>query len=69
MPFLINPFVKSRPQPKALPYRWFSPDVIATMLVHRTKERKVFWEFVCIIMQNTSQICHCFVHQHGRLIT
>ena len=33
-------------------YRWFSPDVIAAMLVHRTKEKKVFWEFDSIIMQN-----------------
>ena len=33
-------------------YRWFSPDVIAAMLVHRTKEKKVFWVFDSIIMQN-----------------
>ena len=33
-------------------YRWFLPDVIAAMLVHRTKEKKVFWEFDSIIMQN-----------------
>ena len=26
-------------------YRWFSPDVVAAMLVHRRKEKKVFWEF------------------------
>ena len=25
--------------------RWFSPDVLATMLVHRTKEKNVFQEF------------------------
>ena len=35
-------------------YGWFSPDVIATMLIHRTKEKKVFWEFDSIIMQNMS---------------
>ena len=34
--------------------RWFSPDVIADMLVHRTKEKKVFWEFDSNIMQNVS---------------
>ena len=38
------------------------------MLVQKTKEKKVFWKFASIIMQNMSQICHCFVHQHGRLI-
>ena len=49
--------------------RWFSHDVITTMLVNRTKEKKLFWEFDSIIMQNMSQICHCFVHQHGHLFT
>lgn len=34
-------------------YRWFSLDVIAAMLVHRTIEKKS-WEFDSIIMQNTS---------------
>ena len=33
-------------------YRWFSPDVTAAMLVYRTIEEKVFWEFDSIIMQN-----------------
>ena len=33
---------------------WFSPAIIAAMLVHGTKETKVFWEFESIIMQNTS---------------
>ena len=34
---------------------WFTPDVIAAKLkVNKTKEKKVFWEFVSIIMQNTS---------------
>ena len=45
------------------PYRWISRDVIAAMLV------EVFWEFDSIVMQNVSQISHCFVHQHGPLIT
>ena len=36
-------------------YRWFSPDVTAAMLVYRTIEEKVFWEFDSIIMQN---MCH-----------
>ena len=35
-------------------YRWFSPDVTAPMLVHRTIEKKVFWEFDSILMQNMS---------------
>ena len=35
-------------------YRWFSPDVIVAMLVHRTDEEKMFWEFYSIIMQNMS---------------
>ena len=35
-------------------YRWFSPDVTAAMLVHRTIEKKVFWEFDSIIMKNMS---------------
>ena len=38
-------------------HRWFSPDVIAAMLKHRTREKKVFWEFDSIIMPNMSQIC------------
>ena len=29
-------------------------EVIATVLVHRTKEKKVFWEFDFVTMQNTS---------------
>ena len=33
---------------------WFSPDVITAMLVHRTKEEKVFGEFDSIILENTS---------------
>ena len=32
--------------------RWFSPDAITAMLVHRTKEKKVLREFHSIIMQN-----------------
>ena len=35
-------------------YRWFSPDVTDAMLVHRRKEKKVFWEFDSVIMQNMS---------------
>ena len=31
-----------------------SPDVIVVMLEHRTKDKKVFWEFDSIIMQNMS---------------
>ena len=31
-----------------------SPHVIAAMLEHRTKDKKVFWEFDSIIMQNMS---------------
>ena len=38
------------------------------MLVYRTIAKKVFWEFDSIIMQNLSDIFHCFVHQCGRLI-
>ena len=34
--------------------RWFSADVTAAMLVYRTIEKKVFWEFDSIIMQNMS---------------
>ena len=34
-------------------YRSFSPDVIPASLVHRTKKKKVFWEFHSI-MHNTS---------------
>ena len=33
-------------------YRWFSAAVTVAMLVHRTKEKKVFWEFDAITMQN-----------------
>ena len=29
---------------------WFSPDIIAAMLVQGTKEKKVFWEFDSIII-------------------
>ena len=32
--------------------RWFAAAIIATMLVYRTKEKKVFWEFDPITMQN-----------------
>ena len=32
----------------------FSPDVTAAMLVHRTIEKKVSWEFDSIIIQNMS---------------
>ena len=35
-------------------YRWFSPDATAAMLVYRTIEKKVFWEFDSFIMQNMS---------------
>ena len=35
-------------------YRWFSADVTAAMLVHRTIEKEVFWEFDSILMQNMS---------------
>ena len=31
--------------------------------------KKVFWEFDFIIMQNLSDIFHCFGYRHGRLIT
>ena len=33
-------------------YRWFSPDVIAAMLMRRTDEKIVFKEFDSIVMQN-----------------
>ena len=36
-------------------FRWFSPDFTAAMLVYRTIEENVFWEFDSIIMQN---MCH-----------
>ena len=39
-------------------YRWFSPDITAAMLVHKTIEKRVFWELDFIIMQNMS---HKFV--------
>lgn len=35
-------------------YRWFSPDVFTNMLVHRTKERNVLWEFDSVVVQNVS---------------
>ena len=35
-------------------YRWFSAYVTAAMLVHRTIEKEVFWEFDSILMQNMS---------------
>ena len=35
-------------------YRRFSTDLIVAMLVHRTKEKKIFWQFDSIIMQNKS---------------
>ena len=34
--------------------RWFLPDVIAAMLVHRTKEKRLVWEFESSIVQNMS---------------
>lgn len=34
--------------------RWFSPDVIAFKLVHRTNEEKLLWESDSIIMQTMS---------------
>ena len=37
-----------------VPYKWFSPDVTAAMLVYRTIEKKVFREIDSIIMQNMS---------------
>ena len=33
---------------------WFSLDAIAAMLVHRTKEKNVFWELDSFIMRNMS---------------
>ena len=33
---------------------WFSPDVTAAMLVRKTMEKKIFWDFYSIIMQNMS---------------
>ena len=47
----------------------FSRDVTAAMLVYRTIAKKVFWEFDSIIMQNLATFYHCFVHQHGLLVT
>ena len=35
-------------------YKWSSPDVIAVMLVHRTKERTFLWECDSSILQNMS---------------
>ena len=49
-------------------YGWFSPDFTASMLVHRTKENKFFWEFDSIIIQNMSHNL-LLLCAHGRLIT
>ena len=50
-------------------YRWFSLDVIAAMLVHRTIEKKSFGNLTLLLCKIRAIICYCFVHQHGRLIT
>ena len=52
-----------------LSYRWFSLDVIAAMLVHRTIEKKSFGNLTLLLCKIRAIICYCFVHQHGRLIT
>ena len=49
--------------------RWFSPDVTAAMLVYRTIEKKVFWEFDSIMMQNMSHNLLLFCAPTWRLIT
>ena len=49
--------------------RWFSLDVIAAMLVHRTIEKKSFGNLTLLLCKIRAIICYCFVHQHGRLIT
>ena len=55
---IAHPLPTHNPQ-----FLWISREVIAVMLV------QVFWEFDSIVMQNLSQICHCVLHKHGRLIT
>ena len=50
-------------------YRWFSLDVIAAILVHRTIEKKSFGNLNLLLCKIRAIICYCFVHQHGRLIT
>ena len=47
------------------PYSRFSRDVTAAMLVYRTIRKTAFWE----LFKTWVTFCHCFVHQHGRLIT
>ena len=41
-------------------YYQFSRDIMASMLVYRTKAKKVSWEFDSIIMQNLSDILSLF---------
>ena len=47
------------------PHSWFSRDVTAAMMVYRTITKEVFWEFG----KTWATFCHCFVRQHGRLVT
>ena len=46
-PFVLNMSITAN-------YVWFSPDVIASMLVHRPIEKKLLWQFDSIVMQNMS---------------
>ena len=43
-----------------------SRDVVAAMLMYRTIAKKVFREDM--LSKTWATFCHCFVHQHGRLI-
>ena len=40
--------------PVVFTYKPYSLEVIVAMLVHRTREEKVFWEFAFIVVQNMS---------------
>ena len=50
----------------------FSCDVTAAMLVHRTITKKIetfFGTLILLLCKTWATFCHCFTHQHGRLIT
>ena len=55
----IRPDARIRNLQSKVKYRWYSLDVIAATLVHRTNEKNVFREFDCIIMKNMSH--HLFL--------
>ena len=50
-------------------YRWYSLDIIAATLVHKTKEKIAFGNSTLLLCKTTwAIICYRFVHQHGRQV-